>query len=175
MTALIVPNDHDPIARRNAYRELFRTSTSTSPALIETALTDESAFVRIEGLKQGNLTRQQYERAFNDTNEKVKAMAIGRFKLSHEQISVLLKDPRPEIKNTTVLVCDLTPEQLAHAFTDPTTRLSAIKTGKLTRSQIDAAMSDDSVQVREAAAAAGGKSSFQGTLKNVIYRVRCLF
>ena len=165
------PNHPDPIVRRNTYRELFKTDSSNE--LTEAALTDDSFFVRMEGLKQGNVTAWQYARAFNDDDEKVKLMALPHHTPTQQQIKTLLSDRSYNVRNAAVEMCALTTEQLDAAYADPETRSAAIKTGKLSQQQINKAMSDDSWHTREAAADAGGKKSLGWAVKHIVYRIRC--
>lgn len=146
----------------------------TTPKLVAEMLVHRNAGPRLDALRSGMATQVQIQALISDDVPEVRAQALMSLKQpTPAQIAGALADESVKVRSA-ALSCQVTEAQAVAAFEDKQTRYEAIRTGKLPQHLLDIAMSDVSHPVREAAEEAGGKKSLRGTLKNVLYRTRCI-
>lgn len=153
--------------------EAFRGRAMT-PGLVAEMLAHSNPRSQLDALHSGMVTQAQAQALLGHPDTQVRAEALVYLNApTPGQIADALADKSAVVRQM-ALSKGVSEAQAVVAYQDPQTRYEAIRTGKLPQHILDSAMADDSILVREIAAAAGGKKSLRGTLKNAIYRTRSI-
>lgn len=170
-------NSRTPIQQHEqAHKEwmAFR-GQPTTPETIQRMMTHDCWRSKIDAIRSGFLTQEQFQILADDENPEVRAEAIcGIKKITRDQIAKALADTSAKVR-CAALTFDVTPAQAKEAFKDPQTRYEAIQTGKLSQAQLNKAVGDACPLVRQAATEAGGRASLMGVWRNLSYRAKCIF